>query len=182
MNIRQATASDAKAMARIHVDCWLQAYEGILPEELLRSLSYEDREERWEKSIAEATSGGSMVYVAEDPELGVIGFVLGGTMRDATMRMRYTGEIYGIYVAPRYQRMGIGRALYKKIAAFLGSIHHARAGFWLLADHPDQGFFEKLGAEEVYRKQEKIRDQEHTNLAFGIEDLSLFVSADIPQS
>ncbi|SES09413.1 GNAT family N-acetyltransferase [Salisediminibacterium halotolerans] len=174
MNIRQADISDAQAMARIHVDCWKQAYEGILPEDLLRSLSYEDRAKRWEENIEEATSGGSMIYVAEDPELGVIGFVLGGTMRDATMRMRYTGEIYGIYVWPRYQRMGIGRALFEKMAAFLDAIHHARAGVWILADHPDRPFFEKLGAEEVYKKNEKVRDADHVTLAYGIEDLSAF--------
>ena len=175
MKIRQATENDAKAMAEIHVDSWKKAYKGILPDELLINLSYEDREKRWSENINEATSGGSMMYVAEDKEHGVIGFVLGGTMRDATLRMRYTAEIYGLYVHPDHQLKGVGTSLFNCIAEFLGSIYHARAGLWILEEHPDRPFFEKQKTAEIYRKPEKIREKTHTNIAYGIEDLSVYV-------
>lgn len=45
--IRLATLEDAAAIAKVQVDTWQKAYRGILSDEQLDSLSYEQRELRW---------------------------------------------------------------------------------------------------------------------------------------
>jgi len=41
MIIREATHNDIPALAKVHVDTWRTAYRGIMPDEYLANLSYE---------------------------------------------------------------------------------------------------------------------------------------------
>ena len=56
MKIRPATAGDAAALARVHVDSWRTTYRGIVPDEALAHLSYERREQLWANQLEQATA------------------------------------------------------------------------------------------------------------------------------
>lgn len=45
--VREAQIADAEAIARAHVDTWRTAYQGLVPDEYLAWLSYEQREQFW---------------------------------------------------------------------------------------------------------------------------------------
>ncbi|PYZ95037.1 GNAT family N-acetyltransferase [Salipaludibacillus keqinensis] len=174
MNIRKATVEDAKGMARVHVDCWRSAYEGILPSDLLNNLSYKDREQRWIKNIPLSTSGGSMTFVVENEEGKIVGFALGGTMRDARLRMKYTGELYGLYVHPNNQQKGFGKKLFESVVHHLVSLHHSSIALWTFKGHHSCSFYNHLGGEKVYDKKTTIGGTELTEWAYGWDDLSSF--------
>ena len=72
MMIRKATIVDAEDIAKVHVDSWKTAYKGILPDEFLNRLSYEQRTMLWERNTLEQN-----VYVAENAEGKVVGFSIG---------------------------------------------------------------------------------------------------------
>ena len=61
----------------MHVDTWRTTYRGIIADQFLDSLSYEDRQASWEIAI---TRGG-LIYVVEE-ENNVIGFVACGKERE----------------------------------------------------------------------------------------------------
>lgn len=51
MKIREAIVSDAKGIAKVHVDSWRTTYKGIIPDDFLNNLSYEQRTKLWEENI-----------------------------------------------------------------------------------------------------------------------------------
>ena len=71
MQIREARLTDAAGIAKVHVDSWRTTYRGIIPDEYLDKLSYEQRTELWKKNISEADN---YVIVAETDEEEIIGF------------------------------------------------------------------------------------------------------------
>lgn len=168
--IRKASAMDWKGIARVHADCILSAYEGILPPETLQNFSYNNREKRWEHDLPKTISGGTMNYVAENEQGAIVGFALGGTMRDPRLRIRYSGEIYGIYVHPSYQHQGLGKKLFTSVIDHLASLHHSKVALWTFKDSPSTSFFASLGGEEVYEKNTTIGGKQLTEVAYGWEN------------
>jgi GNAT superfamily N-acetyltransferase len=173
MNIRRATADDYSGIARVHVDNWLNTYKEIFPAEVLNTWTYETREVRWKKSLPKALSGGTMTFVAEERGT-ILAFALAGTMRDARLRMRYTGEIYGVFVHPEHQGRGLGRKLFEACAEHLLSFDHARAALWTLENNPDRDFFEIVGGKKVYDAPDEIGGRSYTKVAYGWDDLEKF--------
>ncbi|UCZ54934.1 GNAT family N-acetyltransferase [Bacillus shivajii] len=174
MRIRQATTDDWKGIARVHVDCMRTAYQDILPSKVIEKFTYTDREERWQKDLPKSTSGGTMTFVVVDTQDNVVGFALGGTMRDPRLRIKYTGELYGIYIHPDVQGQGLGKKLFESIAEFLSSLHHSRMALWTFEDHPSCDFFKSLHGNEVYNKKTTIAGNELNEHAYGWDDIETF--------
>ncbi|ADI00302.1 GNAT family N-acetyltransferase [Salisediminibacterium selenitireducens] len=173
--IRQAKMTDVSGVTKVQVENWKHTYEGIFPQDFLDTFTYKSRLERWELTFQKAIEGGSMTHVAVNGSDEIIGFSLAGTMRDATLRMRYTSELYGLYVHPVYQGQGVGKALLAASASYMRSLHHERMGLWVLKENPYHPFFLNLGAEQMYNKSVEIGGAAFENLAFGFEDLDSLI-------
>jgi GNAT superfamily N-acetyltransferase len=169
--IRKATADDFKGIARVHVDCMHASYNGLFTEEIIDKFTYTDREKRWQKDLPNSIKGGSMNFVAMDEKGDIVGFALAGTMRDPRLRMRYTGEIYGIYVHPEVQGQGFGKKLFETVTEHLASLHHSKIALWTFKNHQSYHFFEHLGGEEVYEKNTSVGGKEFEECAFGWENV-----------
>jgi hypothetical protein len=44
MRIREATIADVAAIAKVHAESWRTTYKGLLPDDYLANLTYEQRE------------------------------------------------------------------------------------------------------------------------------------------
>ena len=142
--IRVAAASDADAIARVHVASWRTTYSGLLPDDFLESLSATNYAERWKRVIAE---GSSRVYVAEDGG-EVVGFASGG--RERAGETGFEGELYAIYVLDVAQRRGFGRELVRSSVAGLRELGLGDMIIWVLRDNtPARAFYERLGGAYV---------------------------------
>ncbi|MCT8137809.1 GNAT family N-acetyltransferase [Anaerobacillus sp. CMMVII] len=172
MMIRQATADDWKGISQVHVDCMHTAYQAILPSNILDKFTYQDREKRWQKDLPNSIKGGSMNFVALDNQGEIVGFALGGTMRDPRLRIGYTAEIYGIYVHPEAQGHGFGKKLFESVMEHLASLHHSKVALWTFENHPSCAFFEYLNGKEVYEKNTTIAGKELKECAYGWENIS----------
>lgn len=113
MRIREAVLSDVRAIAKVNVDTWRSAYQGLIPDVILDKMSYDNREELL-KQFLEANEKKIFTYVAEDVYGMIIGYVMGGPKR--FNNISYDGEIYAIYIFDKYQRKGIGRLLIREVA------------------------------------------------------------------
>ncbi|RDY70044.1 GNAT family N-acetyltransferase, partial [Halobacillus trueperi] len=69
MKIRKAKPEDVPAIAKVHVDAWLETYRGIVPNAYLNRLNYKKRERLWEENIKKYN-----ISVIETEEDGVFGF------------------------------------------------------------------------------------------------------------
>ena len=142
MNIRRAECRDAVVLAKVHIDSWRSAYRGLVPDSHLDSLDYDRRAQCFCEALA---AGVEETYVAEDDQ-GVLGFLTLGACRDPDLAGEPVGEIWGIYLAPRHWRKGIGRLLCRRSEEMLASRHYAQVILWVFeGNHAARQFYEAMG-------------------------------------
>lgn len=139
--IRQASAADALAIARVHVDSWQQAYRGIVPQSHLDQLSVATREKMWVEIFQQGNSETLVAYTEER----VVGFISLGHLRD-DQAARDAGEIYAIYVCPAHWCTGVGASLWWAALACLRERGFVRVAVWVLAANARAiRFYESVG-------------------------------------
>ena len=107
ISFRRPELDEISSFAKIHVECWREAYRGIVPDSVLKNLSLEKRQKGWSDRLQEADLYVLGVFDDERP----IGFLHSGpTGNDA--RITADGQIYGIYLLEEFYRRGIGRRLF----------------------------------------------------------------------
>ncbi|MFI6102352.1 GNAT family N-acetyltransferase [Lentzea sp. NPDC051213] len=133
MTIRLAVASDASAVASVHVRSWQSAYRGLIPDSVLDNLSVEARTAGWEEYIASGS-----VWVGLAPASGeIVGFAFAGESRDDDAPF----ELYTIYLLP--SAWGSGLAL-ELVAAAIGDEKDVIV--WVLDGNARaRRFYERLG-------------------------------------
>ncbi|MEX2506747.1 MAG: GNAT family N-acetyltransferase [Pseudohongiellaceae bacterium] len=127
MNIRTARESDARSVARVHVETWRAAYRGVVPDAYLNSLSIDKRELAWGKSIR---AGIPELWVAEI-QSEVAGWVAFGPSRDSDASAS-VGELEAIYITPDHWATGVGRALWFVARRRLIERGFSSATLWVL--------------------------------------------------
>jgi ribosomal protein S18 acetylase RimI-like enzyme len=142
MIIRRATLEDARAIATVHVHAWQVAYQGIVPEALLRSLSIEQREQFWRQNLERRTS--DTWVAAQDGK--VLGWISAARSRDEDA-LPSTGEVWAIYVDPPYWRQGLGRLLWREAARLLAAAGFLDVTLWVLKGNAQAiAFYESNGS------------------------------------
>ena len=105
--VRPATVRDAKIIAEINAASSRAAYQGLVPDDQLGTLSIDKRQQFWRDAIEYMEP---QVQVATDGDK-VIGFVGFDRSRDAGTPST-CGEIWAIYVEPAHWNKGVGMALW----------------------------------------------------------------------
>ncbi|WP_409304580.1 GNAT family N-acetyltransferase [Peribacillus sp. SCS-155] len=165
MKIREAVLTDAKAIAKVHVDSWKTTYANIVPSDYLHNLTYENREQLWINSIP---NGG--VYVAENEKGQIIGFSSGGKERSGIYN-QLDGELYAIYILKQYQGKGLGRMLVKPVVDALIKKGFNSMLVMVLKDNSSRLFYEALGGKKVDSVEIEIGGKKLSELVYGWEDI-----------
>ena len=58
LEIRTARIEDSPGIARVHVDSWRTTYRGIVPQDVLENLSYQQRQEIWQERLTNIAQTG----------------------------------------------------------------------------------------------------------------------------
>jgi len=170
IRIREAVPADAGGIARVHVDTWRSSYAGIVPDEHLAGLSYDDREAVWGQ-ILSRDRPAQCNFVAETGACEIIGFAGGGPEREGDEV--YLGELYAIYMFEAYQRRGVGRRLACAVAHGLLSAGFESMLLWVLEDNRRaRRFYESLGGELVGRKSIEIGGAALVEVSYGWKDIA----------
>ncbi len=159
--------SDAPGIARVDVTSWRSTYVGLVPDDLLTSYDYDERERARRTSLADESTA---TYVAEHPRDGIIGFLSGGPARMDDMA--YAGELYAVYLLEQHQRRGIGRRLVGELCAWLLTQGLTSMYTWSLEDNPSRRFYESLGGTEFRRQTMTVRGYDLAEVAYGWDDIS----------
>lgn len=165
--IRPASLADASAIARIHVAGWQSAYRGILTDEHLDSLSIDQRQAFWKQQMHHDPC---LLFVAEDPARGIIGFAFAGA-HHGNFR-EYTGEIHAIYVLDQFQRRGLGKLLFKHATNALAEAKFPNMMVWALKQNPYRKFYERLGGELLGEEVTCIGNRELVQVAYGWNEIA----------
>lgn len=151
MQIRTANLDDAQGIAKVHVDSWKTTYKGIIPNDFLNNLSYEQRTELWEKNIARADN---YVVIAENNEGQIIGFADAWKREDNVTEN--SGDLTSIYLLEKYQGNGIGKKLFKELFNHFKQMGYEKVFVEVLEENKTRFFYEYYGAKLVKTVQIKI--------------------------
>ncbi len=138
--------NDTEALAALHVLCWQQAYEEILPAEYLRDLSVAERAENWRTTIADPEVFAMVASV----DGVIVGFVSAGPSRKGSV-IYADGEIYAIYIHLDHYRKGIGRRFLAEAAKFwLAGNGRSLVVMYLGDNKKAEAFYHSLGGVQVW--------------------------------
>ena len=166
--IRSAHPDDAGTIAKIHVDSWRAVYDGILPESYLLRLNYGQMVQSVRTGLL---SPVNIYLVADDPGCGPIGYICGGPERSGDHI--YNGEIYELYIAPGFQRQGMGKRLLSALASRLQDQKFYAMMAWVLASNPNHKFYEKAGGLYLGVKTISFAGKKLQAAAYGWVDVTL---------
>jgi ribosomal protein S18 acetylase RimI-like enzyme len=175
--LRSAIPSDAAALGALHVASWRETYAGILPNEMLASLSVDARAAMWAGILGDPEAhAGAAVYVAEDRQR-LVGFGSCARQRDEALTgLGFSGEIGAIYVLRSHQHLGIGRSIMRLLAQALLDADCRAATLWVLRENlVARSFYEDLGGTVVGEKKDEGPDATLVEVAYGWRDLSVLV-------
>lgn len=178
ITIRRARASDAAAMARVHLASWRNTYAGLLPRDDLIGLSALREGAQYEQAILERR-GGHAAFVAvadgfETPGGGVVGFVTGGLSRRPQIA---EGEVETLYLLDDMHGRGVGRRMMRAMASHLASLGAQSAFAWVLAANPSRWFYERLGARLAAREEIGFGGQRLEQLAYAWAPIHTLLTA-----
>lgn len=161
MIIRKSKVSDAKGIAKVHVDCWRTTYRNILPDGFLERLTYEQRTELWIKNLSKEDN---YVFVAENNIGEIIGFADG--KKRETNTVENSADLTSIYILEQYQGLGIGRQLLRILFLQFEKLNINRVFVEVLEGNNSRYFYETFGAEWVITKKVKIAGAELNLLVY----------------
>lgn len=120
--LRLGVADDAESLTELHLDCWDDAYTGLMPQQILdeRRADVPARVERW-RGYLEA---GAPNWLAESGAR-LIGFASAGAGRDNDVDIEL--ELTALYVRAAWWGTGVGSALLRE------AIGDRAAYLWVLA-------------------------------------------------
>jgi ribosomal protein S18 acetylase RimI-like enzyme len=168
MIIRQANEEDLLSVGKVQVSSNRSTYMGIMPEDYLNNMSYENKASEWKEKLFSEKSTQFM-YVAENDDKNIVGFVAGSLIRTNDLFER---EIYSIYILKEFQHKGIGKLLIKAIVTNFIENNVSSMILWTLQDNPSRLFYEHLGGKIVDTRLIDRGGKELQQIAYAWEDMT----------
>lgn len=149
--IRQATAADLSALARVHVTAWNATYPGYPSPP-----TYELRESQW-RAAFQAGDAHWFCFAVERDDGELVGFAQGNRYAQPD-QPDYAGQLNKIYLLREYQRRGLGRRLMGHVARRF--LDQGITSMLLFADagNPSCAFYEALGGEKLRAPDGTVAD------------------------
>ena len=145
IQIRRATINDSAGIARVQVDSYRTAYAGIFSPAYLEHFTVEEQMQDWYDWMMNRPR--DLLYVAQTDNGEIVGYVLGRP--GLTKIAPYDSELVAMHVRQAYQKQGIGRSLFQKVAEQLRQQGCASLMLWVLEKNPARSFYEKLSGQQV---------------------------------
>ena len=168
LTIRPATPYDAQSIARIRVQGWRFAYQGLISQDYLDSLSVAEDTERMRgylsqfpqnsppsrsASVQGSSDGKKQSFILAVRDDAVLGFCRFGAAPDKTDRAEsavpagtLNGRLHSLYIDPGALGQGIGHALMSHALSTFAAWGCEHANLWVLEGNSRAiSFYERQG-------------------------------------
>jgi ribosomal protein S18 acetylase RimI-like enzyme len=170
--IRQAKPNDAPAIAIVNIASWHSTYRGLVADEVLDGMEFEQYRAKWENILAHQEKGNGFCFAAENESGEMIGYSCGGKNRHD--KFTFDGELFAIYLLREYQGKGIGKKL------FLTSIEEFRKQnissfllFVLSSNTGSRKFYESFKPDFTANEMITIDNGQYCDICYGWSDIGL---------
>ena len=176
--IKTATPEDASAIAHIQIAGWRAAYQDIVPDSHLNSLSASDKTAFWQRILIDPVKAKDILVARSDDNNNnndssdqtvsqVLGFVSFGSAGDRpgpgsdvaklSVEASRRGELRAIYVDPRHLSEGVGRCLWTAAQARMVELGYSTVVVWVFAGNERAiRFYRKAGFSENQTGQTEV--------------------------
>jgi ribosomal protein S18 acetylase RimI-like enzyme len=169
LKIRKANVDDVKVISKIYIDTWKTTYQGLVPNDFLNELSYEEAEDKW-TNFTNDQIHKSFIYVAINEYEEIIGFAAAQSSSDVEFR----GELYSLYLVPKAQGLGAGRSLISAVAQHFMEEGISSMMVWVMKNNKSgRGFYKRLGGKYYTHRESQFGDFKVEDEAYGWKDISL---------
>ena len=139
-NIRPATLADVPAIAKVHVEAYIETHRVSAA----RAPKYPLRLMQWSSAFIKG-GGRWFCFVIENDGGEIVGFAKGNLPEDGA-----DGLLNKIYILRKYHGIGLGRWLLLLIADEFLKQGITEMHLFGEADNPSNGFYERMGAEKTF--------------------------------
>ncbi len=157
MEIRFATESDIEEITHVHLNAWCGAYRGMFSGTVLEKLKPNDFAIKWHSWLKNPLRVNWIIQSTRN----IYGFISFGILGKASESTN--GEIYAIYIDPKFCRKGIGRNLMESCLVLLKDNNCSQVRLWVVQQNfIAQRFYEDLG----FLKTNETRKQNRFGMSF----------------
>ena len=167
--IRPAEPADTHAIATVQVATWRTTYAGIVAQESIDRLTVADREVAIGRALRREIEFPPEAFVATRSG-HVLGYISGGASREPVEG--FDAELYAIYLLEAEQRVGLGRALVRRLAARLDELGYRAMMVRVLTGNPACRFYERLGVELIAEGFHTLDQIPYPERVYGYRELS----------
>jgi len=167
LEIRRANKEDIKGVSRVYVDSWRTTYRGLVPDDYLDELSYEDAAKRWVDFLNNENE--PFIYVAINDTGNIIGFASGKRIDEKN----FDGELYSLYLLQECRGLGVGRQLISAIAKHFKEKGIYSMMVWVMKQNKSGlGFYERMGGKEYIHRASTFGGTVVEDVAYGWKEIS----------
>jgi len=156
--IRDAVIDDLPALIALHVQVWNETHWNVK-----RKPTYETRESQWRKQFTQPTDNW-FCLVVESPDKQLVGFAK-GEIEKLDNLPEYNGFLSKFYFLLPYQRLGLGKRLFRGVAEHFISMGINSMVLFGVGYNPSCYFYQRMGGKRLYTKNGEFHG------AFGWLDL-----------
>jgi ribosomal protein S18 acetylase RimI-like enzyme len=143
IDIRRAEATDAEAIAAVHLEAWRGAYCGIIPHRALNVMISRRGPGWWANAVRRAAT-----ILVIDVGGTIAGYATLG--RNRSRDLTQEGEIYELYIKPEYQGLGLGSRLFRAARQRLKAHGFRGLVVWALEENENAlAFYEGAGGRDI---------------------------------
>jgi GNAT superfamily N-acetyltransferase len=173
MQIREAHIDDSAAIGHVQLASWKTMFPacGMSVDDYLAQFSDEERAETWRGVFTQPRR--PMLYVAETPDNGVVGFAFSILSEPADP---YACELLAIHILPDARGQGVGRQLIAATARYWHERGCQSLWLWTIKTNPARAVYEHLGGVLAGEKASQSRKNDVSidivEVAYGWSDIT----------
>lgn len=157
--IREAKLDDAVVIAKIIVETWQNAYDGIIDQHYVDNLDAQ----RFIQIMTDNIKLKKEIIIVYDENEITKGFISGKFIDDD----KHQCEIVGFYVLPKFQQKGIGSILLKQMKKIFSEQNCRKMILWTLKGAKNNSFYKNNGGVIADEKILKIGEKEYAGVGFS---------------
>ena len=167
ITFRGGTDDDISAISRVYLSSVRRSYAGLLPDDYLRGLTIEERNNVFRERMKNGSYG---FLVAEHEDEGTIGFIDYAFLEAGNYD--HQGRIFSFYFVPEFQRQGLGSLLFRRCLRQMKAEGYQSVCLDTFEASRYRSFYDKMNGKRVAAGSHEVNGSELPTVIYGWTDLS----------